>query len=77
MTYPRNTRTRFAIDARFGERSSGRAIQYAEPWRQMGLVPVQLLNDMIRQGWGDTPRPKIPGNWREVEGPSRFRFTTD
>ena len=37
------------------------------------LVPMAILDAMEKHGWGNTPREKIPDNWREVDGPELNR----
>jgi hypothetical protein len=34
-----------------------------------GLLPMSELDAMSAMGWGDTPRSKIPDDWREKRGP--------
>lgn len=37
----------------------------------MNLVPMEFLDELIRAGWGEVPREKIPENWRETK-PQRY-----
>jgi hypothetical protein len=33
------------------------------------MMPMQELDALITAGWGDTPRRKIPPNWRDLKPP--------
>lgn len=35
------------------------------------FTPLSVLDEMIRQGWGDIPQTKIPPNWRKYKLPKR------
>lgn len=43
----------------------------------MEFTPMEVLQEMINAGWGNTPQTRIPNDWMNFPGPDRERsFTT-
>ncbi len=37
----------------------------------MDFTPLEVLDQFIAHGWGNTPQDRIPSDWRNIPGPDR------
>ena len=57
--------TSYRASRQLGNRPD-KELERKESRKMVRLLPMSELDEMMRLGWGDTPRDQIPPNWREI-----------